>query len=147
METLAQQPKLAVAAVTMTPKQQQQQQQPQQPITTTTTPKPVAGPGAPRPKRIIKAPIQILMNLKKKRQEAAAMRVDPDTSDEDITPTDCQARPNVKPLPMARTRAESNEFDDVTTITENSDVASIVDTCMHNTMHPACRMGRDDVWT
>jgi hypothetical protein len=89
METLAQQPKLAVAAVTMTPMQPQQQQQMPNTITTKI---PAAAPGTQQPKKIIKAPIQILMNLKKKRQEAAAKRVPQETTDDEASPTDGPAK-------------------------------------------------------
>lgn len=112
MDTTAQQTKLAVAAIKKMPMQQQQPQIPkpqQQPTTTITktAAKPdatditIAAPAATipqikngtavppqglKPKRILRAPMQILINLKKKRQETAAIRTayaDDDTSDDD----------------------------------------------------------------
>lgn len=108
MDTIAQQPKLAVAGTTMMPMQQQPQiPKPQQPITATAKPvtkTTIAAPAATiitenqketavsttkQPKRVLRAPMQILINLKKKRQEIAAMRAaaaqedDDDSSEED----------------------------------------------------------------
>ena len=146
METLAQQPKIAVAAVTMTPTMQQQQQQ--QMPTTVTTKIPAAAPGTQQaPKRIIKAPIQILMNLKKKRQEAAAMRAHEDTTDDEATPTDPPVKTTANTMHTARTRAESTDFDITTTVTENSDVTSEADTCMQQTIKPAPRVQREEART
>ena len=144
METLAQQPQLAVATVTMTP--MQQQQQPQQPKPTTLTNKIPAAPQGTQqqPKRILKAPIQILMNLKKKRQEAAAMRAAHDTSDDEATPTDTSTKAADITVHTARTRADTNDFDITTTVTETSDVTSEVDTCMHTAINHTPRVPRED---
>ena len=143
METLEQQPKIAVATVTMIP--QQQQQQLPKPLTTTTKTQ-TATQRAHNPKRILKAPIQILMNLKKKRQEAAAMRTTEETTDDTNTPTDPPSKPTKETIHIARTRAESTDFDE-TTITEVSDVTSETDTYTKNNIDNAFRAAREDTWT
>jgi len=144
METLEQQPKIAVATVTIIP-QQQQQQQITKPLTNTTTKTQTATQSAQAPKRILKAPIQILMNLKKKRQEAAAMRASEETTDDTNTPTGPPIKPAKEPLYIARTRAESSDFNE-TTITEVSDVTSEADTCTKTNNDNVFRGAHEDTW-
>lgn len=110
---------MLAAGVTMTPKQQQQPK----PQPKTTIPTKTEQEQAKPAKKILKAPAQILMNLPKKREanRPQVKRVMPDL-DQPVTQNMMKEVFTVPmPMQMMRTRTDSTDFDDATTITDTSE--------------------------